>query len=50
MHTIEIVKVEQEGKDGILVTFSDGTVSGYVVEEFPELRPVREKLSENDRL
>ena len=45
MNTIEIVKVEQEGQDGVLVTFSDGTIGGYVVEELLELRPVREKAS-----
>jgi hypothetical protein len=39
---IEIVKVEQDGRDGILVTFSDGTIDGYVVEELLELRPIRE--------
>ena len=33
MDAIEIVKVEQEGPDGVLVTFSDGTIAGYVVEE-----------------
>jgi len=46
MDTIEIVKVEQEGPDGVLVTFSDGTIAGYVVEELLNLRPVREKASE----
>jgi|HubBroStandDraft_5_1064220.scaffolds.fasta_scaffold676160_1 hypothetical protein len=45
MDAIEIVKVEQEGPDGVLVTFSDGTIAGYVVEELLDLRPVREKAS-----
>lgn len=42
----EIVKVEQDGKDGIFVTFSDGTAAGYLVEELIELRPHRKSLSE----
>jgi len=45
METIEIVKVEQDGRDGVLVTFSDETITGYVVEELLELRPVREKVN-----
>jgi hypothetical protein len=49
MNAIEIVKVEGEGKDGVLVTFSDGTIAGYVVEELLELRPVREKVREAKR-
>lgn len=43
MDRISIVKVEQNGMDGVLVTFSDGTIAGYVVEELLELRPIREK-------
>jgi hypothetical protein len=43
MKAVRIVKVEQDGSDGILVTFSDGTVAGYVVEELIELRPIRER-------
>lgn len=39
---IQIASVKQDGKDGILVRFSDGTSAGYVVEELLELRPVRE--------
>lgn len=39
---IEILAVEKDGPDGVLVTFSDGTVGGYVVEELLELRPYRE--------
>ena len=30
---IEILAVELDGKDGLVVTFSDGTTGGYVVEE-----------------
>jgi len=30
---IHILKVEQDGEDGLIVTFSDGTTCGYVVEE-----------------
>lgn len=37
-----IVEVEQESEDSVLVTFSDGTVTGYVVEELLLLRPHRE--------
>lgn len=41
---IRILKVEQDGEDGLLVTFSDGTIGGYVVEELLELRPIREAV------
>lgn len=44
MNPVQIVSVEQDGPDGILVTFSDGTIAGYVVEELIEMRPVREKV------
>ncbi len=40
---IQIESVEIDGKDGIMVEFSDGTTAGYVVEELLELRPVRER-------
>lgn len=40
--TIEILGVEQDGKDGLIVTFSDGTIGAYVVDELLELRPIRE--------
>jgi hypothetical protein len=46
MNAIEIVKVEQEAKGGILVTFSDPTIAGYVTEELLELRPNREQMTE----
>jgi hypothetical protein len=44
--TIYIVKVEKDGEDGLVVTFSDGTIGGYVVEELLLLRPVREAVEE----
>jgi hypothetical protein len=40
--TISVLKVEADHPDGILVTFSDGTFAGYVVEELLLLRPIRE--------
>ena len=39
-----ILKVEKDGEDGIIVTFSDGTTGGYVIEELLLLRPVRERV------
>jgi hypothetical protein len=43
MHeAIQIIAVEMDGTDGLIVTFSDGTIAGYVVEELLELRPRRE--------
>jgi len=39
---IKMLSVELEGDDGLLVTFSDGTIAGYVVEEMLKLRPHRE--------
>ena len=48
-----ILKVEIEsddslidGDDGLIVTFSDGTTAGYVVEELLLLRPHRELTHE----
>jgi hypothetical protein len=43
---ISILKVERDGEDGLIVTFSDGTIGGYVVEELIELRPIREHAEE----
>jgi hypothetical protein len=31
---INIIRVEEDGPDGIIVTFSDRTFGAYVVEEF----------------
>jgi hypothetical protein len=39
---IQILTVERDGEDGLFVTFSDGTMAGYVAEELLELRPFRE--------
>jgi hypothetical protein len=39
---IHILKPELDGPDGVIVTFSDGTHAGYVVEELLELRPIRD--------
>jgi hypothetical protein len=39
-----ILKVEKDGEDGLIVTFSDGTKAGYVVEELLLLRPRRERV------
>jgi hypothetical protein len=41
---IQILTVERDGEDGLIVTFSDGTAAGYVVEELTELRPHREPI------
>ena len=41
---IQILAVELDGHDGLVVTFSDGTTGGYVVEELLELRPIRERV------
>lgn len=38
---IDILAVKQDGNDGIVVKFSDGTSAGYVIEELLELRPKR---------
>jgi hypothetical protein len=41
---IQILAVELDGTDGIMVTFSDRTTAGYVVEELLDLRPIRERM------
>ena len=41
---LRILAVELDGDDGIVVTFSDGTNGGYVIEELLALRPVRERV------
>jgi hypothetical protein len=43
---VRILSAEKDGDDGILVRFSDGTVTGYVAEELLRLRPAREKDQE----
>jgi hypothetical protein len=44
---IHMLAVELDGSDGLVVTFSDGTTGGYVIEELLGLRPVRERLKIN---
>jgi hypothetical protein len=46
---INIIRVEEDGPDGIIVTFSDGTFGAYVVEELLELRPHRETVQVESR-
>jgi hypothetical protein len=41
---VRISGVEQDGDDGLIVTFSDGTTAGYVAEELLGLRPVRQPV------
>jgi hypothetical protein len=43
---LKILSAERDGEDGILVKFSDGTITGYVVEELLSLRPLWEKVEE----
>jgi hypothetical protein len=45
---IQIAHVAMDDTDGIIVTFSDGTITGYVVEELLELRPHREPIPKCD--
>ncbi|MDP9050800.1 MAG: hypothetical protein M3O31_08775 [Acidobacteriota bacterium] len=40
-NSIQILTVGPDD-DGLVITFSDGTTAGYVVEELLELRPHRE--------
>jgi hypothetical protein len=42
---VQILTVERDGEDGLIVTFSDGTIAGYVAEELLELRPHREPVN-----
>ena len=43
---VRILKVERDGEVGLVVTFTDGTLGAYVVEELLELRPRREEVEE----
>ena len=43
---IRILKVEKDNEDGLIVTFSDGTIAGYVPEELLVLRPCPEPIEE----
>jgi hypothetical protein len=45
---IQILSTEKDGTDGLIVTFTDGTVGAYVAEELLELRPCRGQVSELD--
>jgi hypothetical protein len=40
--SIQILTAQRDGEDGLLVTFSNGTTTGYVAEELLELRPFRD--------
>jgi len=42
-HGVRLLAVELDGDDGLVVTFSDGTIGAYVAEELLELRPYRER-------
>ena len=44
---IRILSAEKDDVDGLIVTFSDGTTAGYVVEELLDLRPIREPVEES---
>jgi hypothetical protein len=44
-YPIRILTTELEGKDGLILTFSDGTTGAYVAEELLELRPYRERTN-----
>jgi len=39
---IYVLKVQIDYPDGILVTFSDGTIAEFIAEELLPMRPVRE--------
>jgi hypothetical protein len=41
---IRIVTVERDKDDGLIVTFSDGTTAGYMVEELLASRSRREQI------
>ena len=43
-NNISIRAVEIDREDGLIVTFSDGTIAGYLTEELLELRPHREPV------
>jgi hypothetical protein len=47
---IRLLTVELDGHDGLVVTFSDGTTSGYVIEELLKLRPHRERLKAKKKI
>jgi hypothetical protein len=43
---VRIVAVERDDPDGSIVTFSDGTIGAFVVEELLALRPHRESAKD----
>jgi hypothetical protein len=43
---IHILNAVNDDGDGLIVSFSDGTTAGYVVEELLALRPYREPTHE----
>jgi len=43
---MRILTAVPDGEDGLIITFSDGTTAGYVIEELVELRPRREQTAE----
>src|SRR5580698_8204620 len=47
---VAIVGVEQDGREGLIVVFSDGTQAGYLVQELLDLRPNRESAAGTNRL
>jgi hypothetical protein len=47
LDSIRILTAEPDGEDGLIITFSDGTTAGYVIEELVELRPRREQTAES---
>jgi hypothetical protein len=47
---IEIVSVEQDARDGMVVTFPDATIGTSVVEELLELKPRPELAHKVDKL
>jgi hypothetical protein len=42
---VGILAVERDAEDGVIVKFSDGTITGYVAEELLILRPFRESVT-----
>jgi hypothetical protein len=49
LRPLKISSAEKDGDDGVLVRFSDGTITGYILEELLSLRPVREEAEEPAR-
>jgi hypothetical protein len=47
MKRVKVIDVQRDGDDGILVTFSDDTIAGYLLQELMALRPYRESSRTN---